>query len=106
MPVFLFSMNIDGKVLFMIISQGFTFATSLNLKSPYKTKHRLKQFVNLKDTWAKVFKNGLSKVCGSRPYHFKFFKGCLPQILLGPFLNTLTYMNLLPKCKSMGNFSY
>ena len=26
----------------------------------------------------------------SRPYHFKFFKGCLPQILLGPFLNTLT----------------
>ena len=28
-------------------------------------------------------------VCLSRPYHFKFFKGCLPQILLGPFLNTL-----------------
>ena len=25
----------------------------------------------------------------SRPYHFKFFKGCLSQILLGPFLNTL-----------------
>ena len=24
-----------------------------------------------------------------RPYHFKFFKGCLPHILLGPFLNTL-----------------
>ena len=23
------------------------------------------------------------------PYLFKFFKGCLPQILLGPFLNTL-----------------
>ena len=28
-------------------------------------------------------------VCQSRPYHFKFFKGCLPQILLGPFLNNL-----------------
>ena len=27
-----------------------------------------------------------------RPYHFKFFKGCLPQILLGPFLNTLTHI--------------
>ena len=27
------------------------------------------------------------------PYHFKFFKGCLPQILLGSFLNTLTQMN-------------
>ena len=25
-----------------------------------------------------------------RPYHFKFFKGCLPQILLGLFLNTLS----------------
>ena len=24
----------------------------------------------------------------------KFFKGCLPQILLGPFLNTLTQVNL------------
>ena len=31
-------------------------------------------------------------VCLGRPYHFKFFKGCLPQILLGPFLNTLTQM--------------
>ena len=26
----------------------------------------------------------------SRPYPFKFFKGCLLQILLGPFLNTLS----------------
>ena len=26
-----------------------------------------------------------------RPYHFIFFKGCLPQILLGSFLNTLTH---------------
>ena len=32
--------------------------------------------------------------CLSRPYHFKFFKGCLPQILLGPFLNTLTHLFL------------
>ena len=41
--------------------------------------------------------NGPSKVCGrqplknlkeymclGRPYHFKFFKGCLSQILFGP----------------------
>ena len=28
----------------------------------------------------------------SRPYHFKSFKGCLPQILLGPFLNTFSQM--------------
>ena len=25
---------------------------------------------------------------------FKLFKGCLPQILQGPFLNTLSYMTL------------
>ena len=39
----------------------------------------------------KVFKNGPSEICGRQPLknlkcHFKFFKGCLPQILLGPFL--------------------
>ena len=28
----------------------------------------------------------------SRPYHFKFVKDCLPQILSGPFLNTLTHI--------------
>ena len=29
-------------------------------------------------------------VCLSRPYHFNFFKGCLLETLLGPFLYTLT----------------
>ena len=28
-------------------------------------------------------------------YHFKFFKGCLPQILLSPFLNTLTHLRVI-----------
>ena len=48
--------------------------------------------------WVKEFKNGPSKICGSdmvclgRPHHFKFFKGCHPQILVGPFLNTLTHI--------------
>ena len=36
-----------------------------------------------------------------RPYHFKFFKGCRPQILLGPFLNTLTYLQLRTKQVSL-----
>ena len=27
-----------------------------------------------------------------RPYHFKCFTACLPQILLGPFLNTFTHI--------------
>ena len=31
-------------------------------------------------------------VCLSRLYPFKFFKSCLPQILLGSFLNTLFQM--------------
>ena len=29
-------------------------------------------------------------VCSGRPYPFKFFKGCLPQILLGSLLNSLS----------------
>lgn len=28
----------------------------------------------------------------SRPYYFKCFKGCLPQIFLGPSMNTLSQM--------------
>ena len=54
--------------------------------------------------WVKVFESRSSKICKRQPlinladhYHFKFFKGCLPQILLGPFLNTLTYINHLYK---------
>ena len=44
--------------------------------------------------WDKVFKNGPSKICGRQPlpYPFKLFKGYLPQILPGPFLNTWTHM--------------
>ena len=48
--------------------------------------------------WEKVFKNGPSKIwevnCFSRPYLFKFFKGCLTQILLGPFSNTLSHFSV------------
>ena len=33
-------------------------------------------------------------VCQSRPYHFKFFKGCLPQSSLDPFLNTLYHIQM------------
>ena len=34
-------------------------------------------------------------ICLSRQYHFKFFKGCLLQISIGPFLNNLSQMELL-----------
>ena len=40
--------------------------------------------------WEKLFRNGPSKISLSRSYPFKFFKGWLPQILLGPFFNTLS----------------
>ena len=50
------------------------------------------------DMWIKVFKKGLIKICGRQPLKylegFKFFKGCLPQILLGPFLNNLSHVTL------------
>ena len=52
--------------------------------------------IKIKYKWDKVFKNGPSKICGRQPLKnpFKFFKGCLPQILLGPFLNTLSQISL------------
>ena len=39
-------------------------------------------FQILAQFWDKVFNSRMGQV--------KVFKGCLPQILLGPFLNTLT----------------
>ena len=57
--------------------------------------------------WDKVFKNGLSKICEDRLQKIWnglpkqtislqiVYKSCLPQILLGPFLNTLS---LVPFC--------
>ena len=53
--------------------------------------------------WKTVFKIAglrpaiLLKKTLSRPYHFNFFKDCLPQILLGPFLTTLTHIMLMRK---------
>ena len=34
--------------------------------------------------WEKVFKIGPSEICGRQPLKNE---GCLPQVLLGPFLN-------------------
>ena len=48
--------------------------------------------------WDKVFKNGTSKICGRKPLKNL---GCLPQILLGPFLNTLS-----PIIGFSGSFKY
>ena len=55
--------------------------------------------------WGKVFKNGPSKICGRQPLKYlkgygmlqqtislQIFKGCFPQIILGPFLNTFSHL--------------
>ena len=48
--------------------------------------------------WDKVFENGPSKICRRQPLKnlkwFKFLECCLPQVLLDPFLNTLSQMLL------------
>ena len=44
--------------------------------------------------WKTAFKKFEVMWSASRPYHFKIFKGCLPQMLLGSFLNTMTQMCL------------
>ena len=33
----------------------------------------------------------------NRPNHFNFFKDCLPQIVLGQFLNALSHIDLVMK---------
>ena len=69
-------------------------------KGPEKTKYiRLEMLLNARADLHDLHKANLysSKLnnCLSRPYPFKLFKGCLPQILLGSLLNTLS---LCSKC--------
>ena len=59
----------------------------------YGTKYsRMDQVKFVKDSLQKIWSD---MVCWGRPYHFKFFRGCLPQISLGPSWNTLTHMKYL-----------
>ena len=48
--------------------------------------------INMSDIWEKSIQNGPGEICG-RQQTFKL--GCLQQILLGPFLNTLSHLQLL-----------
>ena len=62
--------------------------------------------------WANEIRNGQSKICRrqplkiwsdmiclKRPHNSKFFKVCLPQILLSLFLNTLFHLCKWTSCK-------
>ena len=53
----------------------------------FKTQYH-NDYVLMRHIWDKVFKS-------SRPYRLKFFKGCLPQNLLRPLLNTLSNISIL-----------
>ena len=46
----------------------------------------------LQKIWSDMVTLGRPYVYLSRPYHFKFFKDCLLEILLGSFLNPLTHI--------------
>ena len=50
-----------------------------------KKYSRMDQVIFVEDSLSNIWRD---MVCESRPYPFKFLKGCLPQIVLGPFLNT------------------
>ena len=94
-----------GKYLLSFISKG-----------SIKFQIRTLSFYNfdISENWEKVFTNEPSEICGrqhlkiclSRPYHFKFFKGCLPQTLLGPFLNTFSQLCFVRYCSRAKYFSY
>ena len=43
--------------------------------------------------WCLMVSGKSPPVSLSRPYLFKFFKGCLPQILLGPLLDTSSHIS-------------
>ena len=45
-------------------------------------------------------------LCLSRPYPFRFFKGFLPQILLGPLLNTFSHMKIILWSWSQNTIQY
>ena len=60
----------------------------------HKTQEQLGQIIQewaKKNLWKTAFKK-FEKVWSAQAYSFKFFKGCLPHILLGPFLNTLSHI--------------
>ena len=53
-------------------------------------------YITSRCIWGKVFKSRLSKFCGRQPLKnlkgYGLLKGCLPQNLLSPLLNTLYHL--------------
>ena len=73
----------------MINSFGVTLPSLVKALTHYKT--------DMIDVIAMSSHQGCCVTCGtkySRMDQVKFFKGCLPQILLGPFLNALSHVSI------------
>ena len=72
--------------------QGVVQSSQKRRQTLYWTRYSGMNQVKFVETAFKKFEGAWS--ASSRPYHFKYFKGCLPQILFGPFLNTLSHINM------------
>ena len=97
-----------GRGFFRVTRKSKKGGEDFSIKVKYIGNGRIKFYLKKEEgkvIWDKVFRNGPSKICErqtlknlkgygrlSRPYTFKFCKGCLPQILLGQFLNTLSHI--------------
>ena len=95
-----------GKKLIYVVEMILNF----NIYSEVCPRRRFHEFIVITQhiyiypTYGSRYLNGLSKifgrqllknlkwygVCLGRPFYFKIFEGCFPQISLGSFLNTLT----------------
>ena len=58
---------------------------------------RMNQTKFVEDSFLKIWSD---MICLGKPHYFKFFKGCLPHISLGPFFNALIQLCLENNLKS------
>ena len=76
------------QIIFLMLLDGIF----LGIRSSFQIEwpENYKEIWNLFSAWKIKY-----RACLSWPYPFPFFKGCLPQILLDPFLNTLSHITLI-----------
>ena len=75
-----------SKVFFANISKVIFSEMNKEIGSKYS---RIDQVKLVEDSLQNIWRD---MICLSRAYPFKFFESCLPEILVGPFLNTLFHI--------------
>ena len=90
-----------GRRVFTTLSNIYDRAFSRKWLTYGRNYTRMDQIKFVEDSLKKTLRD---MVCYSRPYSFKFFKGCLPQILLGPFLNTIPHIYYFREKASIADF--